>query len=147
MQRDLFIAQLPFRAKQMISHVNIGITDFDRAYEFYSAIMDELGLQLKFSDPKKPWAGWVRRDAPRPLFLISQPFDGNAASPGNGQMVALLAPNREAVDRAYSQALALGGKCEGKPGLRPQYHEHYYGAYFRDLDGNKICVCCHDAVG
>ena len=39
--------------------------------------------------------------------------------------------------------LALGAVCEGPPGLRPQYHANYYGAYFRDLDGNKLCVCCH----
>ena len=130
----------------MISHVNIGITDFNRAFKFYSAIMHELGLQLKFCDAEKAWAGWVRRDAPRPLLLISQPFDGHVAAAGNGQMVALLASTRETVDRVHAQALALGGKCEGKPGLRPQYHEHYYGAYFRDLDGNKICACCHDAV-
>jgi hypothetical protein len=37
-----------------------------------------------------------------------------------------------------------GGSCEGPPGLRPQYHAHYYGAYFRDPDGNKLCVCCHE---
>ena len=131
----------------MISHITIGITDFNRAYSFYAAIMAELGLQLKFCDANKPWAGWVSRTAPRPLFLISHPFDGEVASPGNGHMVALLAANRETVDRAYALALAQGGHCEGKPGLRPQYHEHYYGAYFRDLDGNKICICYHDAVG
>ena len=131
----------------MISHITIGITDFDRAYTFYAAVVKELGLQLKFCDTEKAWAGWMKPDAPRPLLLISQPFDGNVSAPGNGQMVALLAPNREAVDRAYTIALAQGGKSEGKPGLRPQYHEHYYGAYFRDLDGNKICVCCHDSVG
>jgi len=57
--------------------------------------------------------------------------------------VALLAPNRAAVDRCYSRAIASGD--EGRPGLRPHYHPNYYGAYFRDLDGNKLCVCCHDA--
>lgn len=135
------------RETKMISHINIGITDFNRAYTFYSAILAELGLQLKFCDAQKPWAGWVSSTAPRPLFLISQPFDGRVAAPGNGQMVALLASNRETVDRTYAQALSEGGICEGKPGWRPQYHEHYYGAYFRDLDGNKICVCCHEAEG
>ncbi len=40
----------------------------------------------------------------------------------------------------------LGGRCEGQPGLRPEYHTHYYGAYFRDPDGNKFCVVCHEAV-
>ena len=58
-------------------------------------------------------------------------------------MAAFLAESRPMVDDAYSVAIAGGAKCEGRPGPRPHYHEHYYGAYFRDLDGNKICICCH----
>ena len=127
----------------MISHIHLGVADFERGLSFYSALMDELGLLLKFSDPVKGWAGWVAADAPRPLLLIGRPFDGLPASPGNGQMVALLAPSRAAVDRVHALALAQGARCEGAPGLRPHYHLDYYGAYFRDLDGNKICVCCH----
>ncbi len=61
-------------------------------------------------------------------------------------MVALLAPSRDAVDRVYEVALAHGGLSEGAPGLRPEYHANYYGTYFRDVDGNKICVCCHDPI-
>jgi catechol 2,3-dioxygenase-like lactoylglutathione lyase family enzyme len=130
----------------MFSHVHIGVTDFDRAFRFYSPIMEVLRLSLKFRDDDKPWAGWVAADAPRPLFLIGTPFDGNAASPGNGQMTALLAHDRDTVDRCHAIALSNGGQCDGPPGLRPHYHPHYYGAYFRDPDGNKICVCCHDPV-
>ncbi len=128
----------------MISHVFVGITDFTRAFQFYSAIMSELGLKLKFSDANKPWAVWMS-DQPRPLFIIGLPYNGEAATPGNGQMIALLAPTRAAVERAHTVALKNGGQCEGSPGLRTQYHPNYYGAYFRDVDGNKICVCCHDA--
>ncbi|HEY8100510.1 MAG TPA: VOC family protein [Burkholderiaceae bacterium] len=127
----------------MISHVFVGITDFKRAFKFYSAIMNELGLQLKFSDENKPWAAWMS-DKPRPLFIIGLPHNGEEAIPGNGQMIALLAPTRAAVERAHTAALNNGGLCEGTPGLRPHYHPNYYGAYFRDVDGNKICVCCHD---
>jgi lactoylglutathione lyase len=65
---------------------------------------------------------------------------------GNGQMVALLAATRAQVDAAHALALAHGGRCEGPPGLRPHYHANYYGAYFRDPDGNKLCVACHEAV-
>ncbi|MCV2356399.1 VOC family protein [Paucibacter sp. B2R-40] len=130
----------------MISHIYLGVADFERSFAFYSPLMAELGLQCKFSDPVKAWAGWVAPDAPRPLFLIGKPFDGAAAAPGNGQMVALLAPTRAAVERVHAIALAQGGQCEGAPGLRPQYHPDYYGAYFRDLDGNKICICCHQAA-
>ena len=55
-----------------------------------------------------------------------------------------LAADRASVDRCHAAAIARGGTDEGAPGLRPQYHPHYYGAYFRDPDGNKLCVCCHD---
>lgn len=128
----------------MISHVFIGITDFERALAFYSALMDGLGLQRKFADPAKPWTGWVAPGKPRPLFVIGHPFDGQPHDAGNGQMTSLLAPSRAHVDQAHAAALAHGGMCEGAPGLRPHYHPNYYGAYFRDPDGNKLCVCCHD---
>lgn len=130
----------------MISHVFIGIEDFPRALHFYSAIMEKLGLLLKFSEPENALAGWVAPDAPRPLFLVGKPYDGKSANAGNGQMVALLAASRANVDHVHALALALGASCDGPPGLRPHYHANYYGAYFRDLDGNKICICCHDPV-
>ena len=62
-------------------------------------------------------------------------------------MTAFLANDREAVDAAYAVALANGGTSEGPPGLRPEYHQNYYGAYFRDPDGNKLCVVCHQGPG
>lgn len=130
----------------MLSHVYIGINDFARAWNFYEPIMAELGLQVRFRDPDKPWAAWVSTKAPRPLFVIGAPFDGEPATAGNGQMVALLAPDRGTVDRCHALALLNGGICEGAPGLRPHYHPNYYGAYFRDPEGNKLCVCCHDPV-
>jgi len=61
-------------------------------------------------------------------------------------MTASLANDRGTVDLVHAAALAAGGQDDGAPGLRPQYHENYYGAYFRDLDGNKLCVACHELV-
>ena len=130
----------------MLSHVHIGVTDFQRALAFYSPVMAALGCKLRFCEAEKPWAGWQPPTEARPLLLIGHPFDGKAAAAGNGQMVALLARSRDDVDRCYAVALAGGGQCEGPPGLRPHYHANYYGAYFRDQDGNKLCVCCHDPV-
>ncbi|PRH85545.1 glyoxalase [Labrys okinawensis] len=129
----------------MISHTFLGVGDFDRAFRFYEAVLGELGLVLRFREDERPWAGWIRPDVPRPIFLIGRPFDGQAPAPGNGPMVALLAADRLAVGRAWQVALNHGGTDEGAPGLRPEYHANYYGAYFRDPDGNKLCVCCHDA--
>ena len=130
----------------MLSHVFIGVNDFERAFAFYSAVLAELGLVLKFREDDRPWAGWMKPGVARPLFLVGKPFDGEAAVAGNGHMVALLAADRLMVDRVHTTALAHGAACEGPPGLRPEYHANYYGAYFRDLDGNKLCVCCHDAA-
>ena len=128
----------------MLSHTHLGISDLERAVGFYRPVMDALGFILKFHEPETGWAGWMRPGEPRPLFLIGRPFDGGASSPGNGVMIALLAPNRTAVETAHAAALRNGGLDEGAPGLRPQYHPHYFGAYFRDLDGNKLGVCCHE---
>ncbi|MBL0897843.1 MAG: VOC family protein [Reyranella sp.] len=127
----------------MLSHVHIGIADYDRALAFYSALLAELGLERRFAERDKGWAGGRVPGVARPLFLIGRPFDGRAADAGNGQMIALLAPDRATVDRCHALALSLGGRDEGAPGLRPHYHADYYGAYFRDPDGNKLCVCCH----
>ncbi|MDH1109602.1 VOC family protein [Pseudomonas otitidis] len=127
----------------MLSHVCVGTNDFPRALAFYAPLMAALDLPQKFCDPSRPWAAWMPREAQRPLFVLGAPFDGMAASPGNGQMVALLAPDRATVDRCHALALAHGGRCEGPPGLRPHYHADFYGAYMRDPDGNKLCVCCH----
>jgi catechol 2,3-dioxygenase-like lactoylglutathione lyase family enzyme len=129
----------------MFSHVFVGVTDFQRAFRFYAAIMEKLDLQLKFCDVDKPWAAWMAEGKTRPLFIIGEPYNGEIAVSGNGQMIALLAATRTAVDGAYAVAMQNGGRCEGPPGLRLEYHPHYYGAYFRDADGNKMCVCCHDA--
>jgi len=128
----------------MFSHIFLGISDFERALAFYQPLMNELGIQQRFIEPERPWAGWQSAPGPRPLFVIARPFDGGAPSAGNGAMVAFMAASRAQVDAVYTTALAHGGTPEGAPGLRPQYHAHYYGAYFRDPDGNKLCVACHE---
>ena len=128
----------------MFSHIFVGVTDFDRALRFYSALMGVLGIEQRFCEPDKPWAGWQTGGVPRPLFLIGHPFDGQPHQAGNGQMAAFSAPSRGQVDEAYRLALSLGATDEGAPGLRLEYHSNYYGAYFRDLDGNKLCVVCNE---
>jgi lactoylglutathione lyase len=129
----------------MLSHVYIGINNFEPALAFYSALMEAVGARQRFVDTSKRWAAWQPAEGERPLFVIGAPYDGQPAGCGNGQMFALMATSREMVDRAYAAAREHGAKCEGAPGLRPQYHANYYGAYFRDLEGNKLGVVCHDA--
>jgi catechol 2,3-dioxygenase-like lactoylglutathione lyase family enzyme len=127
----------------VFSHIFISVTEFERALNFYSAVMDSLGVELRFCERERPWAGWNSQGGARPLFVICKPFNGQPHNPGNGQMTAFAATSRAVVRAAYETALQNGGICEGPPGLRPQYHDNYYGAYFRDPDGNKLCAACH----
>lgn len=127
----------------MFSHIFVGVTDFDKALAFYNPLMNVLGVKPRFCDKSRPWAGWQSDPDPRPLFLIGKPYNQLPHECGNGQMVAFSADTRAVVDEAYAVALVHGGSSEGAPGLRSEYHEHYYGAYFRDPDGNKLCVVCH----
>ena len=130
----------------MFSHVFVSVTDFDRAMAFYRPVMAALGLQEKFSEPDVPWTGWHSAGGGRPLFLVGKPVDGAPHASGNGQMTAFIAASRAVVDAAHEQALRHGGLSEGAPGLRPQYHANYNGAYLRDPDGNKLAVACHEAA-
>jgi catechol 2,3-dioxygenase-like lactoylglutathione lyase family enzyme len=128
----------------VFSHVFVGVQDFDRALAFYRPLMELLGMTERFCDRSRPWAGWQVAGQARPLFLVGVPFE-RAHAAGNGAMTAFMATSRAAVDAAHALAVAHGGVDEGAPGLRPEYHAYYYGAYFRDPDGNKLCVVCHDA--
>ncbi len=129
----------------MFSHVFTSVTDFDRAFAFYSPLLASLGIEARFHEPEKPWAGWQSAGRARPLFVICKPHDGRPHHPGNGQMVAFEAASRDLVRRAHEIGLAHGGTSEGAPGLRPHYHANYYGAYLRDPEGNKIGIACHSA--
>lgn len=125
----------------MFSHVTLGTNDLDRARRFYEAVMPTLGLSQPFALPGRLVFG----DYDGAKLFIGSPFDDGQASHGNGTHVALLAPDRAAVDAFHAAALAHGGTDEGAPGPRPRYHAQYYGAYVRDPDGNKLQAVCHAA--
>lgn len=127
----------------MFSHVFVSVSDFDRALRFYEPLMQALEIELRWSEMDKPWTGWHSEGKTRPYFVICTPYNGLPHVPGNGQMVAFSAKDRATVRMAYEAALANGGSSEGAPGPRTEYHANYYGAYFRDPDGNKLCVACH----
>ncbi|MEL7213079.1 MAG: VOC family protein [Pseudomonadota bacterium] len=125
----------------MISHVTLGTSDLARARRFYAPLLDALGWSMLVDE--REWMGWTPKDAPRPLFVVGLPENDGSATVGNGAMIALEATNRAAVRAAYDAGLSQGGTDAGAPGLRPQYHPDFYGAYLRDPDGNKLCICCH----
>jgi len=124
----------------MFSHVMLGANDLALMARFYDAVLAPLGLvQRVFQDDGGPsGACWVRPGQKLPEFFVQGPYNGKAASAGNGVMVAFLAASHEAVDAAHAAGLRAGGTDEGAPGPRPHYGEGYYGAYLRDPEGNKL---------
>ena len=128
----------------MFSHVMVGTRDLDRAAAFYDAVLAPLGIErVKSKYPN--WAAW-HRPGETEKFWVGKPFDGRPASTGNGSMTAFAAPSRVAVDAAHAAAIAAGGLDEGPPGPRAHYAPDYYGAYVRDLDGNKLHFVRRDDV-
>lgn len=120
----------------MIGYTCVGTNDLQRAVDFYGALLGLLGAKAFFETDRG--VGWgIGPD--QPMFSVMKPFDGQAASVGNGMMVALAAKNPEQVQSLHATALALGGTDEGAPGPRGS---GFYGAYFRDLDGNKLAAFC-----
>ncbi|GGX70985.1 lactoylglutathione lyase [Tateyamaria omphalii] len=126
----------------MISHVTIGTSNLSAATAFYDNVLEPLGLSQKIVNPDggPPASCWISENQLLPRFYVYEPYNGKRAAPGNGVMIAFLAPTERAVSLSYSAALAAGAKDCGKPGPRPRYGQGYFGAYFLDLDGNKIHV-------
>jgi len=116
----------------MIIHMCVGTNDLERGAKFYDALTAELGAaRTGQTDTAMYWShpsGGVG-------IAITHPYDGNAATRGNGTMITFGAKDRAQVDRLHAIALANGGTDEGAPGIRPNGH---YVAYFRDPDGNKL---------
>jgi len=116
----------------MIGYVTLGTNDMQRASAFYDALLGDLGARRTMDFGK--FIVWGK--SPRePSLAVCSPFDGQAASVGNGVMVAIPCASEADVDRLHAQALALGGTDEGAPGKRGP---NFYAGYFRDLDGNKL---------
>jgi len=118
----------------VIGYITLGTSDLKRAATFYDALLAEVGAK-RYMESEKFVAWAVRPDLPALGVIL--PFDGRAATPGNGTMVALAADSTEVVDRLHRKAMSLGAKDEGAPGPRGQ---GFYAGYFRDLDGNKLNV-------
>ena len=125
----------------MIGYVTLGTNDLAKAAPFYDALAGELGVgrMMEFDT----FIAWGEPGGAAGIGL-TKPFDGNAASVGNGVMVALAAKDAAQVQRLYDIALANGGACEGAPGDRGG---GFYAGYFRDLDGNKLNAFVMGAPG
>ncbi|MEP7454336.1 VOC family protein [Phyllobacterium sp. SB3] len=122
----------------------VGTNDLRRAEAFYDPIMIRLGLERCYCD--EVMLSWgSKADDTLPRFMVGLPFDGKAASVGNGNMTAFRGEKPSLIDKLYALAMQNGGRSEGEPGLRPQYGPGFYAAYIRDPDGNKLAFVCYDA--
>lgn len=125
----------------MLDHVGVGISDYARARAFYDKALAPLGIALVMEvsaeqTGDQPAAGFGSEG--KPYFW----FGGGAVARTH---VAFVAKSRADVDAFYRAALAAGGKDNGAPGLRPHYHDNYYGAFVLDPDGHNIEAVCHGA--
>jgi catechol 2,3-dioxygenase-like lactoylglutathione lyase family enzyme len=117
----------------MIGYTTIGAKDIEKALAFYDALLADLGGKRVMETKNGQLYGFAQG----PLFGVTKPFNGDDQHCGNGNMIALRCPSKEKVDGLHAKALVLGGKDEGAPGDRGG---GFYGAYFRDPDGNKLCL-------
>jgi catechol 2,3-dioxygenase-like lactoylglutathione lyase family enzyme len=132
----------------MIGYATLGTNDPARANAFYDAVMGSVGVGrlMEFPTGAVCWGA----SGAAPMVAVGKPWDGGAATPGNGTMLALVVDSRARVDALHAAAMAAGGSDEGAPGVRGDEGapgvrgddgpRAFYGAYFRDLDGNKLCA-------
>ena len=118
----------------MIDHISLAVSNLDASVRFYEKALAPLGYAVLLSFPGVAGMGI----APKPDFWL-----GQKESADSGRHIAFCATSRAQVDAFYQAAMAAGAKDNGGPGLRPQYHPNYYGAFVLDPDGNNIEACCH----
>lgn len=116
-----------------LSYCTVPINDVASAREFYDALLGSIGWGIIMELPGR---GFVYGDGTSMLGVLT-PYDGNVASVGNGAMYGFRFDTSEEVVAFHAKGLALGGVCEGLPGERSPGSNF---AYFRDLEGNKLCA-------
>jgi len=125
----------------VIDHTGLNVSDPAKSRYFYERALAPLGYAVLMEVPQQFTGGLVVLGlgvAPKPDFWLKE---GTPCEPR--LHLAFRAEDRQGVDAFYRAALAAGGKDNGPPGLRPHYHEHYYGAFVLDPDGYNIEAVCH----
>jgi catechol 2,3-dioxygenase-like lactoylglutathione lyase family enzyme len=124
----------------MIDHIGFPVADYARSKAFYTKVLAPLGfsliMEVRQDRSDNPAAGFGADG--KPDFWI-----GGEGGLNRPLHVAITARTRAAVDAFYRAALAAGGSDNGAPGLRPQYHANYYGAFVLDPDGHNVEAVCH----
>lgn len=119
----------------MLDHIQITVKNVAASKRFYASALAPLGLTVQYD--QDPVVGIGSQEARIPALWLNQ---GDAQGTAH---VALAAPNRAAVDAFHRAALSAGGRDNGAPGLRPDYHATYYAAFVIDPDGNNLEAVCH----
>ena len=122
----------------MLDHVALNVSDYGISKAFYLAALRPLGIGTVMELPERKALGLG--DGQKPYLWINE-----RGVPSTSTHVALSVPDTATVDAFYAAAIAAGGTDNGPPGLRPQYHPGYYGAFVLDPDGNNLEVVCHTA--
>ncbi|MGE0501353.1 MAG: VOC family protein [Rhizobiaceae bacterium] len=124
----------------MIDHAGIAVSDWATSKAFYDAAFVPMGISMLHVVPPE-FTGGVKVGGygrTKPDFWLHE-----GGETGPGRHYAFTAASRAEVDAFYASAMAAGGRDNGAPGLRPQYHENYYGAFVLDPDGNNVEAVCH----
>jgi catechol 2,3-dioxygenase-like lactoylglutathione lyase family enzyme len=123
----------------MIGYALFGSNDLPRSFAIYDALFASVGISrlMEFPTGAVGWGtSWTA-----PMLGVGPAYDGQPATAGNGTMIALVLGTRAKVDAMHAAALAAGAADEGAPGVRGEEGpQAFYGAYFRDPDGNKLCA-------
>lgn len=123
-----------------LDHIGFPVSDFRRSIAFYKAALAPLGIRVCYGNefPDDSGDGYAGFGRDRPQFWIG------TGQPVTGVLhIAFAARSREEVQAFYAAAIAAGGKNNGPPGLRPHYHENYYGAFVLDPDGHNVEAVTH----
>jgi catechol 2,3-dioxygenase-like lactoylglutathione lyase family enzyme len=128
----------------MLDHVSITVSGIAVAERFYDAVMAALGVAKVGA--RADWLGYGERARPEhPERSYLSIRLGEGATEAFGRHWCFKAPNRQAVDDFWRDGVAAGGIDDGPPAVRPAYHPHYYAAFLRDPDGNRVEAVCHRA--
>lgn len=122
-----------YRTSPMIDHVSIAVSDLETSTAFYDAVLSPLGYTRMVNRPMT--VGYGKK---YPEFWLNARPQRRNEDADTGHHICLRAPDQAAVDRFYHEALSKGGRDDGTPGMRQAAMTDYYGAFIRDLDGNKI---------
>lgn len=126
----------------MLGYATLGTNDIGKARAFYDGLLGSIGAKriMEFGDELGGFTMWGT-SWDKPGVAVTRPYNGETAMAGNGNMLAIVLDERAKVDALHAKAIELGGTCEGPPGLRgDEGPQAFYGAYFRDPDGNKLCA-------